>query len=141
MSVWEKATNLLRKHELKKTSSRLEILKVLMELDYAVSHSELESILSEKLDRVTIYRTLNAFEESGITHKILDNEGIAKFALCHDCDHDHHHDEHIHFHCTKCQNIYCLDHAPTPQLEMPSGYKMDDFSISVSGVCQTCNSK
>lgn len=139
MEIEEKALSLLKKHQLKKTSGRMEILQCLMTIPHAVSHSDIEEQLGAKLDRVTIYRTLNSFEEAGITHKVMDLEGISKFALCSNCDHHHHHDEHIHFECTNCKNTFCLDNELTPSLNMPDGYSMSGFDITVQGICKNCN--
>ena len=91
---------LLDKHHLKKTSPRLKVLSVLSAKDVATSQPDLETVMVD-IDRVTLYRILNAFEEKGIIHKVFDLNGTANYAVCSsNCEENHHHDEHLHFNCT-----------------------------------------
>ena len=96
--------DLLEKHHLKKTSSRLRVLSMLASKQVATSQPDLESVMND-IDRVTLYRILSAFEEKGIIHKVFDLNGTANYALCSaDCDEHDHHDEHLHFNCIVCNN-------------------------------------
>ena len=139
MSSGEIITGILKRHTLKKTQTRTDVLQLFLSRNYALSHTDIESNLSKSYDRVTLYRTLNSFEDKGITHKVMGEDGIAKFALCDSCDEHHHSDEHIHFQCNKCKNIYCLDDVYLPKLNFPNGYKVEDFSIIAKGICKSCN--
>ena len=80
------AENLLKEHDLRLTPSRLETLKVFIRHDYALSQPDLEKDLGDDFDRVTLYRTLTSFREKGVIHKVLDDAGATKYALCsHGC--------------------------------------------------------
>jgi len=72
---------LLEKHHLKKTAPRLRVLSMLSAKNVATSQPDLESIMVD-IDRVTLYRILNAFEEKGIIHKVFDLNGTANYAMC-----------------------------------------------------------
>src|SRR6195952_445238 len=118
---------LLETHHLKKTGPRLKVLSLLSAKNTATSQPDLESVMND-IDRVTLYRILNAFEEKGIIHKVFDLNGTANYALCKShCDEGHHHDEHLHFNCTNCKNVYCLNDLNLPAINLPAGFLPDSF--------------
>lgn len=133
--------DLLRKNKLKVTQPRLKVLEVISMKNTAVSQPELERLLGDTVDRVTLYRCLSTFEEKGILHKIFDLNGTAAYALCSpSCTADHHQDQHVHFICIRCNGIYCLDDIKLPQLSIPGGFEFQETSVNVTGICGTCNS-
>ncbi len=129
---------ILIKNGLRKTAARVEILKLYLNNNFALSHSYIENILQNTLDRVTIYRTLSSFEEKGVIHKIVDDKGNMNYGLCHSsCETHLHQDEHVHFKCIKCEKTFCLDsHIPT--ISIPTNYKIENYFVFVTGTCPTC---
>ncbi len=124
---------------LKVTIARVKVLDTLQPDGLALSHTELEPLLG-KIDRITLYRILNDFEEVGLVHKIIDMDGVTRFALCrHNCSTDHHNDNHIHFNCTACHKMYCMDNLPATAIILPPGFKTTGQSTIIYGVCNTCN--
>ena len=80
-----KAIDTLKKHKLKVTPGRLELLSLLQNNKNAVSQSVIQNEFKE-MDRVTLYRILGAFQEKGIIHKITDENGdAAPLVLCAQC--------------------------------------------------------
>lgn len=140
MSQNKEFNELLEKHQLKKTVPRLSVLSILKASNAAVSQPELETILGKEIDRVTLYRTLTTFEEKGIIHKILDLKGTANYAFCSSsCNKHQHNDEHVHFNCTVCLNVFCLAALEIPHLVMPAGYTSKTVNFMVYGICKKCN--
>ncbi|MEX1189735.1 MAG: transcriptional repressor [Bacteroidia bacterium] len=135
----QQASSILKSHGLKKTGIRVKVIEMLNKMPYAVSQPELENKLSDDADRVTIYRTLKSLEEKGVVHKIIDMAGLSKYALCKDDCNDHQHqDEHLHFHCIECGNIYCLNISSLPQYSLPKGYTVNQMHLSAQGICKAC---
>ncbi|MBD1394384.1 Fur family transcriptional regulator [Mucilaginibacter glaciei] len=133
--------DLLDKHQLKKTAPRLRVLSMMYSKNTATSQPDLESVMND-IDRVTLYRILNVFEEKGIIHKVFDLNGTANYAVCHsDCGANHHHDEHLHFNCTGCKNVYCLNELTLPAITLPAGFRAEDFTLYASGLCPRCDKK
>ncbi|TAF44521.1 MAG: transcriptional repressor [Sphingobacteriales bacterium] len=131
---------LLVKHNLKITTPRLSVLAVLTTREMATSQPDLEQLLGSKIDRVTLYRTLSTFEKKGILHKVMGANGTLNYALCSGaCTQHNHHDKHVHFNCTLCLNVYCLDKLQIPQLQIPDGFTTKKIDLMVSGVCHKCN--
>lgn len=131
---------ILKNHHLRITQIRLDILCYFQNAQTALSHADLEQYFEKKFDRVTIYRTLTSFVENGLLHKIPDDSGIAKYALC---QHKHtahtHDDNHVHFKCKKCAKIECLHNLEIPALQLPSKYKMENANLLIEGICAACN--
>ncbi|BDD06392.1 Fur family transcriptional regulator [Aureibacter tunicatorum] len=136
-----KSSEIFKKYDLRVTKCRRAIIDMLEESDCALAHSDLEEQLKE-FDRVTLYRTLNTFLEIGIVHKVLDDHGVAKYALCNDsCDgakkqHSH---EHVHFKCKICDKTTCIDSVEVPEISLPEGFKVEETNILIVGVCKFCN--
>ena len=137
----EVAINKLKKSGLKKTEIRTQILMYLLSKSSAISQPELEKKFKEISDRVTIYRALSAFEEKGIVHKVMDIHGTTRYAICNEstCDVKNHSDEHIHFHCTQCDEITCLEDLNIPELNISNSYSIQKINLNIEGVCINCN--
>ena len=131
--------SLLKKNELRATPVRKELLSMFLKAKNALSNQDIEEQMSD-VDRVTLYRTLKSFQEKGIIHRAYDNTDTAKYAACSEhCDAHAHHDEHLHFHCSNCDNTFCVDEIPIPKLEMPAGFTAKSTNIMVEGICGACS--
>ena len=129
----------LKDFKLKNTGCRTEVLDTLISNQSALSHSEIESQIDETYDRVTVYRTLKTFLDNGLIHKVLDDGGVTKYALCHECTKEEHHHEHVHFKCENCGHTICLDDIKIPTISLPDGYGIAETNLLIKGVCNHCN--
>ena len=132
--------DILKKNRLSVTASREKILNLFLDQSGALAHGDIEKRAGEKFDRVTIYRTLQAFVEKGIIHTIPTADNSILYALCKDdCEEGHHHDHHVHFVCKQCHNTYCLDNVVTPDIKLPAGYSAKQIEVVVEGICKQCS--
>lgn len=141
---------LLKRYKIRNTAVRRAVLEFLDKSPHAVTHAQIEEQIGQQFDRVTLYRTLHAFEEQHLIHKILSDSGVWAYALCRDCAHEkeHHHDEptqahshnhdHVHFKCESCQHTFCLQQTAIPAINLPAGYKAKDWQLLVTGICEAC---
>jgi Fur family transcriptional regulator, ferric uptake regulator len=130
---------LLQAFGLRHTETRERILGLFDHTEAALSQADLENRLPVPFDRITVYRTIKTFLEKGLIHKILDDQGILKYALCKEnCAEGVHHHEHLHFKCTKCLQTSCLPNSHIPKLELPAGYVKTEINILVQGQCPKC---
>ncbi|WP_256004349.1 Fur family transcriptional regulator [Pedobacter deserti] len=130
--------SILKTHDLKQTRQRVRVLEELALDKSAVSQPDLEKKLGKEIDRVTLYRILNTYEDKGILHRVMDLNGTANYAICNAaCTEEHHHDEHLHFNCTNCKKIYCLD-VTIPAIKIPKGFKTNTISATAYGICDQC---
>jgi len=130
---------LLRDFKLRATPNREEILHLFLMKNYALSHSDIEKEIENNLDRVTLYRTLKTFLDKGLIHKVLDDEGSLKYALCKEaCNTAEHHHDHVHFKCNKCGHTSCLN-VDVPSIRLPKGYHAKEVNLLIQGTCERCN--
>lgn len=132
-------TELLKEHHLRSTSSRAAILSLFLQDNRALSYSDIEEKIDATYDRVTVYRTLKTFLDSGMIHKVLDDGGSLRYALCDNtCSTSEHHHEHVHFKCTSCGQTSCLDQVAIPSIQLPKGYSATELNLLIQGVCDKC---
>lgn len=130
---------LLKQHALRVTDFRLAVLFHLNNHTGAISLADLKQKLPDDTDRVTLYRTLQKFESSGLIHSIPDPNGEVKYALCkHDCSTEEHHDAHAHFSCRSCGNTWCLDDWEFVGRSHPRIGRTDEVVLHLNGVCADC---
>lgn len=130
---------LLKKNGLSITASRKKILDLFFDSPGALAHSDIEKNTDAAFDRVTVYRTLQTFVEKGIIHQIPTIDNSILYALCkHNCVQGHHHDNHVHFICTNCDNTFCLDDVTVPEVKLPQGFAPSQSAMVVTGLCQDC---
>ena len=137
-SLTIRLNNILHQRQLSSTDSRRTILTLFLNSTDALTHGDIEKAVGEKYDRVTIYRTLQTFEEKGIIHAIPTADNSIKYALCKECSDGHHHDEHVHFICRSCGKTICLDDVVSPRIDLPEGYKAEKVQVVMEGVCREC---
>ncbi|MFY0628067.1 MAG: transcriptional repressor [Reichenbachiella sp.] len=123
----------------RKTTSKVAILELLQRSEGALSHKEIMSALDGLCDRVTVYRVLERLIQENYLHQVMDVDGVKRFATCTDCT-EHHHHNHVHFSCTKCAIVTCLDDI-RPQMKIPNGYVVKESVFTLSGVCPNCSSE
>lgn len=130
---------ILKRHGMRVTDCRLDVLDLFINRKQALSQKDLEENLTA-YDRVTLYRTLHSFIDSGVLHKIPNDNGIASYGVCFDtCSPESHQHDHVHFKCTACGQLECIEeHIHLPAISLPRDYKMGAVDIIVNGVCGTC---
>jgi Fur family ferric uptake transcriptional regulator len=140
MTMEKNVDELLRRNQMSVTGSRRKILELFLQQDGALSHSDIEKKAGEKFDRVTVYRTLQAFVEKGLIHSIPTSDNSIRYALCKDdCTAGQHRDDHVHFICNSCGNAMCLDEVVVPGIKLPRGYVVQQVEMLVSGICKSCS--
>lgn len=132
-------SEILRNNGLSVTEPRKKILALFLETKDALAHGRIEKDAVD-LDRVTIYRTLQAFVEKGIIHTIPSDNNTVKYALCkEECGQGHHHHNHVHFQCTQCSRTICIDHVGVPPIKLPLKYVAENTEVLIKGKCDKCS--
>lgn len=131
--------NLLRSKNLRSTPFRLIVLEIFKKHKNAIDLNQIEKSLKE-FDRITLYRTLKTFIESGLIHEIVMPGDVKKMALCkeecHVHDHEHNH-QHLHFRCDSCEEVFCLELKEFPKVNYPK-FKIKNLELQGSGLCVSC---
>jgi Fur family transcriptional regulator, ferric uptake regulator len=130
---------ILKDYDLRTTTSRSAILRLFLKNSFALSYSDIEREIAVTFDRVTVYRTLKTFLDKGVIHKVLDDAGSLKYALCSEpCSTHEHHHEHVHFKCIKCGHTSCLEEVTIPKVNLPKGFAMTEVNLLIQGTCNRC---
>ncbi len=136
----DQSKNILKRNGLSITEGRKLILEIFLQSMGALSHADIEKSASVSLDRVTIYRTLQTFVDSGIIHQIPTTDNTILYALCKDsCEAGHHHDNHVHFICMECEKTICMDEVIVPKVQLPKGFEPVNAAMVVKGMCSDCH--
>ena len=134
------AIQTLRQVGLKQTPLRIAILQELTTNMQALSQPDLENVFEGRENRVTIYRVLRDLEEKGVIHRVFDLNGTARFAICRNgCTAHVHNDEHVHFNCTACKNVFCLNDIVVAAPSLPTGFTFQTVKLTVEGICKNCS--
>jgi Fur family transcriptional regulator, ferric uptake regulator len=131
---------MLQRADLRKTGARLAILEFLQSARGASALSDLERDLGQVADRATLYRTLITFEEHGLVHRVVDPEGVVRYALCGtDCHTQDHNHAHVHFSCSQCGQLLCLSETHLPAIALPPGFQPQGLQLVFHGLCDHCS--
>jgi len=91
-----------------------------------------------KVDRATVYRTIELFERLGIVHRL--NIGWKYKIELSDIFQGHHH----HFYCTNCSKTYSLPANSMLETIIDStaakeGFAARGHQLEIYGLCQNCS--
>ncbi|MGE6221421.1 Fur family transcriptional regulator [Nubsella zeaxanthinifaciens] len=120
------------------TIAKTEIRKLISTSPVALSQPEIQQALNDVCDRVTIYRVLDRLVDEGAVHRIVNVDGVIKYAECHQCETQHHHHNHVHFSCEKCKAVTCLEDVE-PTFKLPKQYQVKEVNFTLSGLCPNCS--
>ena len=133
-----KAQELLSSVHLRRTRPRTSILCVLLGAVKPLSREKIAVKLGGGApDKVTIYRTLETFVDSGLVHKAYLRKRAWHFELAHNCTEKQ---CHPHFTCTKCGATYCLTDVSIPLAStVNKGFTITRQRVQLEGLCPKCN--
>ncbi len=127
--------NLLKNKKISETPFRKEVLAIFGKYNNAIPLSVIEKELKQ-FDRTTLYRTIKVFLEKDIIHEITVSGEDSNYALCQEKSNTISH-RHIHFKCTSCGKIFCVELDKFPSINLPK-YKIEQLEIQAIGLCQCC---
>ncbi len=135
--ILSEITECLRKSPLRVTRKREQILGAMLTLDRPASAAEIRTQANlPESDLVTVYRTLEAFSEIGITQSIPLENGTNLYELTAPGDHHHH------FICRNCHRTERIDLCLAHELEERAnslGYTQITHILEVYGFCPECS--
>lgn len=131
--------NHLKSYGLRKTTFRIELLKLFLESKHSLSHQDIREKIASTKDKVTIYRGLAAFLEKGLIHKVPDANNVFKYALCIEEDSEEKPEQnHAHFLCNECHNTFCLYDIKLPTYKNMNGFQVVNSNLTLEGCCPDC---
>lgn len=138
MTDYEAFEQRLQARDIRPTAMRIRVLSYLLKSKASISLGDLEEFF-DRADRTTLYRTLKTFEEKRLIHRIVDDTGSSRYALCSsDCQCSYPADLHPHFFCTRCEDVYCLTDYRLPEFNVPDTFIAKDATYLIKGICGAC---
>ena len=129
--------DMLKGKELKLTRMHVSILKILLQADKPLSRSDILEALDEgSTDKVTVYRVLERFCDSGIANKLEVSSRAWLYELADNC---HSNYQHPHFKCVNCGKIYCLEDVIIPPIKgLAKGFTSLRHKLLIEGIGPEC---
>jgi len=126
----------LKAAKLRVTAPRIEILELLESACHPITHVDLLAKAPE-LDRVTLYRVLDALVGADLVHKVQGTDGAWRF-----CAHQQNTagcpGGHPHILCERCGAMACLTEQTLPHVETPAGFRVTHKQLVIMGICESC---
>lgn len=129
---------ILKENHLKVTPQRMAILHEI----HRAGHINIEEIyeniklLYPSMSLATIYKNLTSMQEASIVKEVKIPNQKQKYELCHQ--------PHIHLVCEKCGKVEDLHLSYETFMHtcaQASGYKVNDASLAMLGLCPACQGK
>lgn len=130
---------LLREAGYKITPARLHVLKVLSTANRPLSAGEILDVLLSKnrnvqVNHVTIYRSLNAFENDSLVRRVPIDRGSHHYELADTTEH--------YFMCTECGDVQVFKSSIANQISRDvvreTGGIANRHSVQAYGICREC---
>lgn len=130
---------ILKRHGLKVTEARLQVLEVLVSTQGHLSADQVNKVLEQTglgaLSVATVYRVLTQFHEEGLVHRHQFDDTAFVYEYADDSHHDH-------LICEKCGKIdeffdNEIEKAQT-RIAKKKGYLLKAHSMVLHGICPGC---
>ena len=134
----ESAGTLLGETGVRRTPVRETVLRKLLDAGAPLSQKDLAATAGlERVNKVTLYRTLEILANAGIAHRVIGIDGEWRFCS-HAPDDGRCAGNHPHFLCLNCGRMACLRDQTMPRVRVPEGYAIEGKQLIVYGVCPEC---
>lgn len=127
--------DLLRGHNMSVTPFRIKLLKLLADTHIPLPVHELMKKFDESVDKVTLYRNLEAFEKAGLICRMYFN---GQEALYEERFSDHHHH---HLVCTSCGKVEDVESCAVEAPKTDSGFQAHHHHVEFYGICAACQAR
>jgi Fe2+ or Zn2+ uptake regulation protein len=139
-STTETLTELLRGAGYRATPGKIALLSLLEAAAHPLTIAEISEQLSDKKDETTLYRSLDAFVQSGIIRRVHFNDRSARYEWNVGAHHHHH------IVCEECGKIEDVDTCATDLEKKVLGQSKQfktirSHSVEFFGVCAVCEKK
>jgi Fe2+ or Zn2+ uptake regulation protein len=132
----------LKKHNIKVTNQRIEILGVFLKFkNKFISVEDIYEELNKKnpgINMSTLYRNIDMLEKKGLLHKIINEKGCGLYSLI--LIEEHHH----HIICEVCGRTTPIEYCPLNEIKEKlesSGFELTSHKLELYGICKNCSKK
>jgi len=131
--------DVIRNSGVKATPARVRVLDLLSAAEKPMSHADIDATLlaggGSPMDKVTLYRVLDALVAKELVLKAVDVQGVFRYS---DVAAKKRHAGHVHFHCMGCGGMFCLKAKSPEPPRLPRGFRLREAEFDVRGTCPEC---
>lgn len=134
--------NILKQKGIYVTNTRVIVFKIMYEYKGMINASQIHKLAMYKLDRVSVYRTLQAFLKKDLVHIIPNSKGWPKYLIK---NFDENKDTirpnqiQIYFICNNCGLVKSHKvYKHIPEI-IPANHQVNACQIILEGKCSACN--
>tara|TARA_Y100000746_G_scaffold205952_1_gene193381 strand:- start:39 stop:500 length:462 start_codon:yes stop_codon:yes gene_type:complete len=131
---------ILSKYGISRTKFRTDLLNLFYSSKKSLSIRDILKYFNDSINKVTVYRSLESFEQKGLIHKVPDKNNLKRYSLCRheDCSMDLHNHNHGHFICYSCDQTFCIEDVKSPKIQSLNGFYVKELKLTIEGYCQNC---
>jgi Fur family ferric uptake transcriptional regulator len=129
----------LREEDYFITEPREAVINYLSKTDSPVTIDEIiDAVESEGINRSSVYRTVNLFEELGVVDKVLFRDGVNRVEMSSDFGGTHHH----HLVCRDCEQVIEFEECGIENLQriadIKHDFEVESHYMEFYGLCNDC---
>ena len=131
---------ILSKNHINRTKFRTDLLNLFYTSSKSLSVEDIMSFFSKSINKATVYRSLDSFENKGLIHRVPDSNNCKRYSLCKDneCSATSHNHNHGHFICYSCNQTFCLEDIESPEIPSIKGFNIKELKLTFEGYCISC---
>lgn len=125
---------------LRMTHQRQKVFDILLDQPDHPTADEIYSRVREDAPHIslaTVYNCLDTLVGCGVVRQVNHEREPSRY-----CANLH---EHAHFYCTECGSVHDIDLNPDflekSQIQIPPGFSVTSFELTLKGVCPKCRNK
>ena len=132
--------SILSKNGISRTEFRTELLNIFYSSNISLSIEDILKHFNYSINKVTVYRSLDSFENKGLIHKVPDANNLKRYSLCreNECHANAHNHDHGHFICYSCNQTFCLEEIKSPEITCMKGFYVQELKLTAEGYCKDC---
>ena len=132
--------DVLAKHSISRTKFRTDLLNLFYTSKTSLSIKDIMTYFNNSINKVTVYRSLESFENKGLIHKVPDSNNLKRYSLCKEdeCSVISHNHSHGHFICYSCNQTYCVEDVKLPDFTSLKGFFVKELKLTLEGYCKGC---
>ena len=132
--------SILSKNGISRTEFRTELLNIFYSSNISLSIEDILKHFDYSINKVTVYRSLDSFENKGLIHKVPDANNLKRYSLCreNECHANAHNHNHGHFICYSCNQTFCLEEIKSPEIICMKGFYVQELKLTAEGYCKDC---
>lgn len=123
---------IFKENNIKKTIQRIEIYNTVLNSDKPLTIKQINLLLKNKINIVTIYRIIELFVNKKIFLVSLNDDGTKSYSVVSKLNHKHY------MNCIKCHKHITIDICPINNSINNNGCKIVSHNVQINVICSEC---